>query len=85
MRIDDVKKFPVNVHLTTKNPWKGIVKVNNIVVSVVDRLKIRNKEELIKLLPIEKYLIIEEIEEVKAVVEEPVPVPVKKTRKKKEV
>lgn len=86
MKFDEVKIFPVLVSLSTKNPWKGAVKVNNVTITTTAKKKINSREELDKLLPIAKYLVIELCEvkaEVKIESTEQEKEVVKKTRKKK--
>lgn len=90
MKFDEVKIFPVLVSLSTKNPWKGAVKVNNITITTTAKKRINSREEFDKLLPIAKYLVIELCEikteiktEVKIESTEQEKEVVKKTRKKK--
>lgn len=76
--IDTTKDFPVNVSLVAENPFMGNkVKVNNIVVSL-GKTPIYSAVELAKLKPIERYLVVEKIENPKVqdvefeVVKEPI-------------
>lgn len=83
MRISEVTKFPVSVTLNKKNPYNNSIKVNNILVSLTQPIVINTKEELNRLLPIDKYLVIEYIEVKEVVTEVKEVKEVKKTRKKK--
>lgn len=59
---DLVKEFPVSIKLNTKNPWKNAVKVNNKTITTTNIYIVKSKEELLSFKAIEKYLIIESIE-----------------------
>lgn len=61
MKINEVVMFPVSVTLSKKNPYSNSVKVNNILVSVTNPIRINTLDELNRLLPIEKYIVIEYI------------------------
>ena len=82
MKISEVTKYPVLVMLNKKNPWGKSVKVNNILISVDQQIKIDSVESLNSLTPVEKYIIIEESKEV-SIPEVQEEVKAKKTRKKK--
>ncbi len=80
-KIYQVEVFPVYVSLKQKNPWGNLVKVNNMIIDF-NKIKISNKKDLDKLLPIEKYIVIESIEDEQNLTEEKIkPTNGKKSKK----
>ena len=80
--------FPVWVSLSSRSPYKTDIKVNNILIGAQKR-KVYSKEELARLKPVEKFLIVEPVEETNVAEdvtvsdEAGIPEKIKKTRKKK--
>ncbi len=62
--IENNKNFPIQVYLNDKAPFVGgKVKVNNITISKT-KTTIYTQKELLKLKPIEKYLVVEYSKEI---------------------
>ena len=58
MSILNTTNYPVEVQLDIRNPWGPSVKVNNITVYTKSKISITSQEDLKKLIPIERYLLL---------------------------